>query len=499
MKCKVRIIAFIFLMSLSMVSCNDSSTSQSLRMNPADPLPVKSGVFFGSSETISDNKKIDQNIDLLYDTSGSMKGYLYPNSSRYSKVVDGIATTAKTLVNYSENEGKFKVNYYQFGDKFAKLSNPDNLSDPDSCIYDTSHIELAIEHTNLDNLTVIVTDLQIPSDSLDVLINKIGSDYISKGYAIGIVGVKSEYSGYVYSLEQENDKIVVLADGKKAEDTFPFYMLILGKQSNIINFYENLSYFSLSDFPQGTCNFSLIPLASKGIISSVDDKNIELKGLNEQSKIFVETTQFVNDTKTKQYKLSRVPKGEVGFNLSGVNCNRIKYIPDTVSQLSNIVDLYYYDQSQSKWVIDPNKDKIISIKDKSTNASLNLDYIVASENMTANTTYAIHTRTGFKQGSEEDKSIFTLPDWVTQWTTDKSRIAVWKAEYEKFRQAYGDPVPSKVAGKYRDWLKKNKIQSVVDFNTTKDLDKLFKKTCYYVEKGEDLELYNHVFYITKQK
>lgn len=499
MKCKINIIAFLILISLSLVACSNSTNSQSLRTKPVDPFKVDTGVVYNVSGVVSDdNKKINQNIDIMYDTSGSMRGYLYSNSSRYSKVVDGLSTTAKTLINYSENSGKYKLNYYQFGDKFDKLSDPESITSSFSYDYNTSHIDLAITNTNLNNLTVIVTDLQIAADSLDTLINKIGGDYISKGYAIGVIGVKSEYNGYAYSLVQEDDKIVVLTDGKKPEDTVPFYILLLGNQSNIINFYENLSYFTLGDFPQGTYNFSLVPLASKGIINKVDDKSYDLKRLNDQSNIFVDSKQYINDEQARQYKISRTPKGEVGFNLSGINCEMIKYIPDTVSQLFNSVELYYYDKTQNKWVVDPNKDKILKLNDKSTNSLLNLDYIVSPENMSSGTSYAIYTKTSFKQGKDEERSIFAVPDWVSGWTTDKSQITAWKAEYEKFRTACGDPKSSMVVKKYSDWLKKNNMKSTVNYNTTKDLDKFFKKLCYYVEKGNDIELYNDIFYITKQ-
>lgn len=436
-------------------------------------------------------------IDLMFDTSISMRGYLFPGYTRYSKVVEGLATTAQTLVNANE---KLKMNYYQFGEKFTAVKTPDKLNNWDFYNYTDSYIDLAVTNANLENLTLIVTDLGTEEEeAFDKLINKIGSQYISRGYAIGILGIKSEYEGYVYSVEEKDDQVVVLTDNKPIKDTHPFYVLILGKQENIINFYDNLKNFTLNDFPAEAYNFTLIPLASKGIVSNVSDQNFALERLNAESSIFVDTDQFIENTKASRYKISRQPRGKVGFKISGLNYETIKYMPVTNSVIDNKLELQSYDSTQGKWIPVDKQDDIVTIKDLSDSSkkTINMDITVNPDNMVRDTSYAICISSFIKQGSVEDQPLFKIPDWVTQWTTDKKQIPLWKNEYARFSKKFGEPSSSTVAGKYRSWLKDAKIQSVVHFNTTKDLDKIFKKIYYYVEKGNDIELYRNVFYITK--
>lgn len=493
-----RFVSFICIIILLSVAGGCVNQDNKVNRNPqqnqaAKPLSKTAGIVYNNSQAEINSS----NIDLLFDTSISMRGYLFPGYTRYSKVVEGLATTAQTLVNTNE---ELKMKYYQFGEKFTAVNTPDKLNNWDFYNYKDSYIDLAITNANLENLTLIVTDMGTEEEAaFDKLINKIGSQYISKGYAIGILGVKSEYEGYVYSVEEKDDQVVVLTDNKPIRDTHPFYVLILGKQENIINFYDNLKNFTLNDFPAEAYNFTLIPLASKGIISNVSDQHLTLERLNADSSIFVDTDQYIDNIKANQYKISRQPRGEVGFKISGLNYETIKYIPVTNSVIDNKLELQSYDSSQGKWIPVDKQDDIVRITDISDSRSktISMEIAVNPDNMLRNTSYAICISSYFKQGNEADQPLFKVPDWVTEWTTDKKQIPLWKDEYDQFRKKCGEPASAAVAGKYRSWLKNAKIQSVVNFNSTKDLDKIFKKIYYYVEKGNDIEAYRNVFYITK--
>jgi hypothetical protein len=493
-----RFVSFICIIILLSVTGGCLNQDNKVNRNPqqnqtAQPLSTPTGVICKNSQTAVSST----DIDLMFDTSISMRGYLFPGYTRYSKVVEGLATTAQTLVNANE---KLKMNYYQFGEKFAAVKTPDKLNNWDFYNDKDSNIDLAITNANLENLTIIVTDLGTEEEeAFDKLINKIGSQYISKGYAIGILGIKSEYEGYVYSVGEKDDQIVVLADNKPIKDTYPFYVLVLGKQENIINFYDNLKNFTLNDFQEEAYNFTLIPLASKGIISNVSDQNFALERLNAESSIFVDTDQFIDNMKANRYKISRQPRGEVGFKISGLNYETIKYMPVTNSVIDNKLELQSYDSSQGKWIPVDRQDDIVRITDLSDNSNktINMEIAVNPDTMICNTSYAVCISSYIRQGSEEDQPIFKIPDWVAEWTTDKKQIPLWKNEYAQFKKKFGEPSTTAVADKYRSWLKSAKIQSVVHFNTTKDLDKIFKKIYYYVEKGNDIEVYRNVFYITK--
>lgn len=484
----------VLLILVALLSMSGCGTSQPKRTNHT-PLPAFSAEV---GKLINIEKKettYPANIDLFFDMSVSMRGYLYPGATKYKSVMDGLLVTAETQVNKAADG---QVHYYQFGDSFDEMQNPDTVKNWEAYNYSDSFIYLAIENANLEHLTVIVTDLAVETESLDTLINRIGTEYMSKGYAIGLVGVKSEYEGYVYSLEEVSDRVVLLTEGKEPKDQFPFYLLVLGQQEEITTFYKDLEYYTLSEFPKESYNYTLIPLASKGLLSQIDDSQVSFSRLNEDSAIFVDTQDVILDEKVPQYKINRSPKNEVGFNLKGLSYSEIPFIPSSTSTISNKIELLQYEEITQKWIPLSEIDKYIQIEDLTDGENMDINYEILPDLLDSNKSYAVVTTAYLKQGEEDEKNIFKVPEWIYNWTTDKAKISAWKDEFNSFKAVYGQPSSEKVATKYKKWLGDNGLVTQVGLSSTNNLDKFFKKISYFVEKGEDIPLYQHKFYITKE-
>jgi len=477
--------------SLLLVSCNFSNEEDDTKR----PVPILKGNEIEMSFDVA-KENMNTDIDIFMDTSVSMRGYLFVENSEFSATLSGIDVATKSIANKSKNK---EVNYFEFGSEVREIEDFDDLKDWENYDFTSSSIDHAINKLDFKNLSVIITDLAVKTESMDLLINKLSSDVISKGYSIGLIGAKSKYEGYVYSLEKENDKIVVLNSDKGPSKYFPFYMLVIGEQDLITKFYEDLEYYTLSDLAKGTYNYTLIPLVSKGILDNVKAEEFTFDLLNEESAMFQESEDIVNEESYPyQYKIRHASENDIGFKVSGINYNLIKHIPKVKSVVYEEVDVYQYDQEADTWnAIDKSED-LVDIRMNSSDGDVEYDIVVKSNLIEDKGVYAINSKLYYGQSKETNQSIFEIPDWINQWSTNKSKIKPWKEEFEAFSKVYGVPKTNEVASKYKRWLKKNEMKSVVDMNSTIDLNKLVKKICYFVDHEEDVKIHDFTIYIRKE-
>lgn len=191
-------------------------------------------------------------IDIVInvDGSGSMLGYVNNSKSRYIQTLKLLDNT----FSLGNSRPKQTLKYYRVGTNnqeitrsgFRKAELPEfydgsNLEFPEI----SSGIDSAITPPKIgDKLFVMVSDLYQNEQDVTLLTKKIKETYLNqgkKGYAVGIVAIKSEFNGYVY-YEEGNilKQFTYTTEGKKPEKFRPFYVLFLGPYKDITYYFDKL-------------------------------------------------------------------------------------------------------------------------------------------------------------------------------------------------------------------------------------------------------------------
>ena len=224
-------------------------------------------------------------VDVYLDATRSMEGFIDAGVSSYY-------VQALQLLERAAGKGwdKVGVKHYKFGDRideikgraYLEASRPGFYNDPRYS--KRTFIENVIDRANPENLTIIVTDLFQNDSDVTLLTRKLKDKYLAQSYAVGILGIKSQFDGVVYDVGIKNYSFPY-ASGVTEQARFrPFYALLLGKHADIEHYYGNLRTSGLDEFP--VKEFSIFsrylghPVASfeQGKITSIS-KIAEVNGL----------------------------------------------------------------------------------------------------------------------------------------------------------------------------------------------------------------------------
>ncbi len=199
------------------------------------------------------NLKLKQtdNINLAVHLDGtvSMLGYVKPANSQYKKLLGALDSVSASrwvkqppqysrfgTINPSIDRNTFLqaqlANFYQSG-----------------AGYEASQIEKIIASPTDQSVSLIVTDLYQKNADVQLVQAQLTEKYLSKGYAIGVLGIKSEFEGTIFDVGPNNQQFTYSTRGKKPEQLHPFYVLILGSHGNVSLFYQRLLENGLGDVP----------------------------------------------------------------------------------------------------------------------------------------------------------------------------------------------------------------------------------------------------------
>jgi hypothetical protein len=211
------------------------------------------------------------NIAMYVDGTPSMQGYVnHPTNARtrYIQTIDLLDQTLLTGWTPAPRN-QLQVEYYRLGETFNKINRKDYLlarqtkfysgTDANLPLLRVSRIENAITPATDDKLTVIVTDLYQEDEDVTQLNRKIiQQNYFNPsnpGYAVGILAIKGEFNGDVYLEDGTNRKFVYTTNDSqgnaiKGKDFRPFYVIFLGRYSDISDYFNNLS--NTKKLPEGS-------------------------------------------------------------------------------------------------------------------------------------------------------------------------------------------------------------------------------------------------------
>lgn len=226
-------------------------------------------IISAANRDFSSNSENLETIELVVDATESMSGYIAESTSNYRKTLPLLEQTASDL-------GPREIKYFRYGTaRFGIQASPtfsraisrpsfyDREADLTECemfYLDSSELYAAFHRnvisTNQNNessrdcqtsaniepsidrnvLTVITTDLNQPQYKISKSIGYLNS-YIEEGLSVGVLGVKSQFEGTLSDLNESSTTFTVSTQG---EQSFPFYILMIGTYDHVINYFSAL-------------------------------------------------------------------------------------------------------------------------------------------------------------------------------------------------------------------------------------------------------------------
>ena len=191
-----------------------------------------------------EKKKDSMTINIYVDGTPSMSGFVSNGANtKYMEAIRILDSSAST----GWVESKTKINYFRFGIKSEPVSRDVYLSslkaefyDPSNPVLAVSQIDKVITSAEKDNISVIVTDLYQKGTDVTLVRNALREQYLRQGYAVGVLGIKSEFNGTIYDVGTQNTSFQYNTQGKSLSKFHPFYVVILGSYKDVTHYYEKL-------------------------------------------------------------------------------------------------------------------------------------------------------------------------------------------------------------------------------------------------------------------
>lgn len=278
---------------------------------------------------LSDNSAIDQKSEsvttiIQIDGTPSMQGFTKNfTNSRYAQTLDLLDRASTTTWKTSQ------VQYFRFGTAKQQIDRQAYLQAKlpefytgDNPVFRVSQIESAIAPAAKDRVSIIVTDLYQKDSDTNLVLKKLKEDYLQKGYAVGILAIRSEFDGIVYDVGIQNTQFAYNTQGKKIDQFRPFYVLVLGSYGNIYNYFNEIKKTSNSlikdeqfaiFYPQVVSQASAfqaenLPDLPKGIrrLKTINDGKVMVK-VDEQPIEIINITKNADDSHRINYQVPYNP------------------------------------------------------------------------------------------------------------------------------------------------------------------------------------------------
>ena len=224
----------VSVLALALAACN---TSVDLKCESSSQTTDK------NKATLPEIKSESVEIEILVDATPSMRGYVNNNrQSRYEQTLDWLDSSA--VSGWTNNKSLIK--YYLFGTSRRQIDRQGYLNAKKPAIYSgdiflDSQLKAALAPPSPNKLSVIVTDLYQTDNDVPSVLESLKNEYLKKGYAIGILGVRSEFNGVVYDIGIRGDQRSYNTTNKKEDKFHPFYVVLLGSYENVEYYFNELS------------------------------------------------------------------------------------------------------------------------------------------------------------------------------------------------------------------------------------------------------------------
>ncbi len=190
-------------------------------------------------------------ISVYVDGTPSMEGYVIGNTptnyGRTLKLLDSVFSLKSRKVEYKRLGTEVQSISREQYQTDAQSPNFYNGENPRYPLLSVSQIEKAIKPQAKNNqLNVIITDLyqkntDITKVSQEIKKNFLNSEQLQQGYAVGIMAIKSQFQGTVYTEEEKISKFAYSTQGKNSAKYHPFYIIFLGKYADIADYFSQIN------------------------------------------------------------------------------------------------------------------------------------------------------------------------------------------------------------------------------------------------------------------
>ncbi len=187
------------------------------------------------------------------DGTPSMQGFVNIPDSRYIRTLRLLDMAATTAFSQSQ-----PPRYYRFGTKRMPLTGEKSTRTAQSpWFYDGNSESLLdaridkavdpIDKTPINEVYIVVTDLYQKDSEMTMVLNSLKTNYLDKGYAVGFLGVRSEFDGIVYDVSLRDEYFEYITNPNKPETFHPFYIIVLGTYENVASYFDYLEKASESE------------------------------------------------------------------------------------------------------------------------------------------------------------------------------------------------------------------------------------------------------------
>ncbi len=254
---KIITISIYFCFIFFLTSCNGNDTPNIPVFNPDESYTIPTEISEGLA------------VHIYFDATLSMQGFVNLKVSTHYKQMCRELKSVITVGGWS-NE---KIKYFKFGTKVEPISDEDYQTVAFPKFYETKDImgqtfidNVINEETREENippipeeqseavkseaetecrkrtnrLVIIVTDLFQDRGNINSLVAQLKEKYIEKGIEIGLLGFRSQFKGKIYDIGFGEESRTYESTQENPETYRPFYLLVLGKYADIVNYFDNL-------------------------------------------------------------------------------------------------------------------------------------------------------------------------------------------------------------------------------------------------------------------
>jgi hypothetical protein len=210
-----------------------------------------------------------------------MKGFIVPGiASRYQQALPFL----ESIVERGWSGGQ--VAFYRFGTiiedlperKYLEAQRPQFYID--NKVFKETLIQNVIDKASTDDLTIVVTDLFQTDVDVNLITKKIKEKYFANNLAVGVLAVKSEFSGQVFDVGPNNYAFSYKSDNGNPATFRPFYVLALGNHADVSNYLDQALKTSLGSFAE-TQMVIFSPYVTEKVVSFEDSALTDISKLQE--------------------------------------------------------------------------------------------------------------------------------------------------------------------------------------------------------------------------
>jgi len=176
------------------------------------------------------------NVDIYLDVTTSMKGFVTPANTDFTRLLDDIEATCQNVWKNTD------IQFYKFGRSVVPIprsefvsgkTSVDMYSDPK--LSTQTNFDEAVKKTNYKRVSILITDFFYNNNDVNLVVNSIKTYAFQKGVEAGVIGLSSAFKGIVADVQPP-----VSVKGLR-----PLYVLVFGDKQNInllFNTFKNKNY-----------------------------------------------------------------------------------------------------------------------------------------------------------------------------------------------------------------------------------------------------------------